>query len=462
MRRLFYEKTAMNIAVVGTGYVGLVTGACLADRGHCVICIDSNEKIIEGLIRGTVPIHEPGLEDVVLRTTASDGLTFCISIREGISDAEVIFLCVGTPPKNDGSADLSHVFGAAEEIGRVLDHDAVVVSKSTVPVGTSHRIKSIIAKTYKGAFDVASNPEFLREGNAVSDFFRPDRLVIGTDGKRAQETMALLYEVFDCEKVFTDIESAEMIKYASNAFLATKISFINEMAQVCEAVGADVEDVARGMGLDSRIGPKFLRAGLGYGGSCFPKDVRALYQTAGLNGYQFQLLRSVIEVNNTIRWTFYQKIKSVLGGFQGKRIAVWGMAFKPDTDDIRESIALEYIERMQDEGAQVVAYDPVAGARVAKARPKIMLAHSALEAAKDADAVVLVTEWDEFERVDLKALSKMMHTPVLFDGRNVFDVESMRAAGFVYHSIGRVPVASSSASILAPLVGIEIASLRSQ
>ena len=433
----------MKIAIIGTGYVGLVTGACLANAGHCVVCIDSNKEKINELQVGRLPIHEHGLEGVVSRAVANRTLTFSYSTAGGIGQAEVIFLCVGTPPKKNGEADLSFVFGAAKDIGEALDHYAVIVSKSTVPVGTSRRVQSCIAEAYDGEFDVVSNPEFLREGNAIADFMHPDRIVIGTDTYRARETLTRVYASFDCEKVFTNIESAEMIKYASNAFLATKISFINEMAHVCEAVGADIEDVAHGMGLDARIGPKFLRAGLGYGGSCFPKDVRALQQTAGHNGYVFQLLRSVIEVNNTARWMFYQKMKSALGGFAGRKIAVWGLAFKPDTDDIRESIALEYIERMHEEGAEVVAYDPVAQKNARKEAPSIVMADSAIEAAENADAVVLVTEWDEFKACDLAALAATMHAPVFFDGRNVFEPEKMRAAGFTYYSVGRAPLHSA-------------------
>ncbi len=442
----------MNIAVVGTGYVGLVSGACLADVGHKVVCIDKDKQKIENLKRGVLPIYEPGLEEVVARTAKSGALSYATSIKGGIENAEVIYLCVGTPPKANGSADLSYVFSAAKEIGESLDHYAVVVSKSTVPVGTSQRIKKIIGESYKGEFDVASNPEFLREGTAVADFQEPDRIVFGTESEKASLLLQEAYSSFECEKVATNIESSEMTKYASNAFLATKLSFINEIAQVCEAVGADIKEVAYGMGLDSRIGPKFLGAGLGYGGSCFPKDVRALHQTAGANGYPFQLLRSVIEVNNNVRWLFYKKIFQALGGLSGKRIAVWGLSFKPNTDDIRDSIAVELIERMQEDGADVVAYDPVAGQNISKDFPNIVQASSALDAAKDADAIVLVTEWKEFANVNLKELASLMHSPMLFDGRNVFDPSAAKEAGFSYFSIGRAPVSFTNIEELIPLV----------
>jgi UDPglucose 6-dehydrogenase len=435
----------MNIAVVGTGYVGLVTGACLADAGHSVVCIDKDRLKIENLKKGILPIYEPGLEDVVARTFASGALTYATSIKEGIANAEVIYLCVGTPPKANGAADLSFVFSASEEIGENLDHYAVIVSKSTVPVGTSGRVKKIIAEECSVEFDVASNPEFLREGTAVSDFQNPDRIVFGTESEKACKLLLKTYSTFSCEKVATNIESSEMTKYASNAFLATKLSFINEIAQVCEAVGADIEEVAYGMGLDSRIGPKFLNAGLGYGGSCFPKDVRALHQTAGANGYPFQLLRSVIEVNNNVRWLFYKKIQQVLGGLDGKRIAVWGLSFKPNTDDIRDSIAVELISRMQEDGADVIAFDPVAGENVKKDYPHIMQAVSALEAAKNADAVVVVTEWSEFAEINLDELAVSMHSPVIFDGRNIFDPTKAKEAGFTYYSIGRAPVSIGGA-----------------
>ena len=427
----------MNIVIIGTGYVGLVTGACLADLGNKVTCVDIDKEKIKVLSEGKIPFYEPGLVDLVKKNFEKGNLDFTTSLTEKIKIAEVVFLAVGTPPKENGEADLKYVYKAAEEIGKNLDHYVVVVNKSTVPVGTGKKVKEMISQHYNGDFDVVSNPEFLREGSAIKDFTEPDRIVIGVESEKAKKTMDDLYKDFNCPKLFTNIESSEMIKYASNAFLATKISFINEIANVCENIGADVEAVAEGMGLDKRIGKSFLKAGLGYGGSCFPKDVRALHQIAGIYGYPFQLLSSVIEVNNSQRWHFFQKIKKVLGGLENKTIGIWGLAFKPNTDDIRESIALEIINRLIEEGAKVKVYDPQAMEIAKEKIENIEFCDSYLDASKDVDALLIITEWDEFKNADLKKVKKLMKNPVIFDGRNVYNPKEMNELGFEYFCIGR-------------------------
>ncbi len=432
----------MNIGVIGTGYVGLVTGACLADRGHTVICVDIDEEKIAKLREGFIPIFEPGLEPIVRRNHEIGRLQFTTSLADAAREAEVLFFAVGTPPKLNGSADLQYVYQAAEDVGRHLNHYAVVVSKSTVPVGTARRVKQLIAAHYKGEFDVASNPEFLREGHAVEDFMKPNRIVVGVESERAREIMERLYRAFPSPKLFPSVESAELTKYASNAFLATKISFINEIANICEATGADVHDVAAGMGLDDRIGPRFLSAGLGYGGSCLPKDVRALSQIAGMHGSPFTLLQAVMEVNHNRRWQFFRKVREALGSLEGKSIAVWGLAFKPNTDDIRESVALDLIDRFLEEGASVQAYDPVAQQNAQSALPGLICANSALEAARSADAVLLITEWDEFKSLDARQIKDVMRGDLVFDGRNVLDPHQMREAGLRYHGIGRPVIPS--------------------
>jgi len=428
----------MHIGVIGTGYVGLVTGACLADRGHSVTCIDIDEEKIARLQNGEIPIFEPGLEPVVQNNVQHGRLRFTTSLEEAVKDAEVLFFAVGTPPKLNGSADLQYVYQAAEDVGKHLDHYAVIVSKSTVPVGTARRVRQIIENEYSGEFDVASNPEFLREGHAVEDFMKPDRIVVGVESERAQKIMTKLYKDFASPKVFTSVESAELVKYASNAFLATKISFINEIANLCERTGADIEDVAEGMGLDHRIGSAFLKAGLGYGGSCLPKDVKALAAIAGMHGTPFTLLQSVREVNHNRRWQFFRRMKESLGSLEGKRIAVWGLAFKPNTDDVRESVALDLIDRFLEEGASVRAYDPVASENAKRVYASLDCASSAMEAAEGADAVVLVTEWGEFAEIDPTVLIHVMKGGVVFDGRNALDSHAYRQAGFTYNGIGRV------------------------
>lgn len=421
----------MKILVVGAGYVGLVTGACFASQGQNVVCVDNNQEKIAALRSAQVPFYEPGLDDLVRAGVQSGALKFSDSLRDNLNQADVVFICVGTPPKENGQADLKYVYKIAQEIGEQMHKYLVVVTKSTVPVGTGQKVKKIIQQFYPGDFDVASCPEFLREGSAIQDFSSPDRIVIGTESARAFSVLSQVHQNFACPKINTNIQTAEMIKYASNAFLATKISFINEIANVCENVGADVQQVAEGMGYDKRIGRAFLNAGIGYGGSCFPKDVRALHHIAGQMGYPFQLLKAVIEVNNQQRWLFYKKIKEKLGGMENKVIGVWGLAFKPNTDDVRESIALDLIEKLVEDGAKVRAYDPQAMKNARQVLgEKITYCDSAVSAAQDADCLLLITEWDEFKEINLPELKLKMKTPIVFDGRNVFDKKYLQELGY--------------------------------
>jgi UDPglucose 6-dehydrogenase len=428
----------MKILIIGTGYVGLVTGVCLADKGHKVTCVDIDERKIKKLKQGISPIHEPGLPELLEKNIGAKKISFETNISPAIKEAEVIFIAVGTPAKENGEADLSYVEQALADIGRNLDHYAVIVNKSTVPVGTAKRAKEIIKKYYGGEFNFVSNPEFLRQGSAVRDFLFPDRLVIGADSEKAQKIMAELYQNFSCPKVFTNLESAEMIKYASNAFLATKISFINEIAGVCEKVGADVKEVAHGMGLDPRIGNKFLEAGLGYGGSCFPKDTRALYQMAGVNGYDFRILKAVIEVNNYQRKSLIEKIEIALGEVKDKTIGIWGLAFKPNTDDIRESAAIEVIQHLIGKGANIKVHDPVAMERAREILDGDIAYHDdPYEVAREAHAVVIITNWQHFKEIDKEKLKILMAEANIIDGRNIYEVEEMKRLGFNYWSIGR-------------------------
>lgn len=428
----------MKILIIGTGYVGLVTGVCLADKGHRVACLDIDERKIKKLKQGISPIHEPGLSELLEKNIGAKKISFEANISPVIKGAEVIFIAVGTPAKENGEADLSYVEKALEDVGLNLDHYAVIVNKSTVPVGTAKRAKKIIKKYYQGEFDIVSNPEFLRQGSAVKDFLFPDRIVVGIDSEIAKKIMAELYKDFSCPKVFTNLESAEMIKYASNAFLATKISFINEIAGVCEKVGADVKEVARGMGLDSRIGNKFLEAGLGYGGSCFPKDTRALYQMAGVNGYDFRILKAVIEVNNYQRKSLIEKIERAVGEVKDKTIGIWGLAFKPNTDDIRESAAIEVIQYLIGKGANIKVHDPVAMPRAREILDgDIVYSDDPYEVAREAHAVVIITNWQSFKEIDKEQLKKLLYEPNIIDGRNIYEVEEMKRLGFNYWSIGR-------------------------
>ena len=428
----------MKVVVVGTGYVGLVAGPCFAKFGNKVICVDIDKKKIEKLRKGEVPIYEPGLDDVINQGIKEKNLFFSLSLKEAMKGADAVFIAVGTPSRKDGRADLQYVDLVADEIGKNLDSYKVIVNKSTVPTGTGKRVTEIIKKNYKGKFDVVSNPEFLREGSAVKDFLEPDRIVIGVSSKKAETVMLDLYEPIDAEKIVTNVESAEMIKYASNAFLATKISFINEIANVCERVGADVEMVALGMGTDSRIGPKFLKAGIGYGGSCFPKDVNALNQIAGTEGYDFKLLKSVIEVNNKQRLYFVDKIEETLGQLKGKTIAVMGVAFKANTDDLRESAAVDIIRMLTGLGAKVQAYDPIA---IDNAKEQlgngVKFFDDAYKAMEGADILAITTEWPEFIEINFDKAKKLLREPYVFDGRNLLDPKKVKKSGLKYIGTGR-------------------------
>lgn len=429
----------MKIIVVGTGYVGLVTGTCLADAGHQVTCIDIDASKIQRLQNGQIPIFEPRLEQLVKQNAEAERLTFSTDLAEAMPLVESIFIAVGTPSGEDGRANLEYVYTAAKSIGEHLDHYVVVVDKSTVPVGTANEVERIIADQYDGEFDVASCPEFLREGSAVDDFYSPDRIVIGVRNDRASDVMLDIFKPIKGQKVVTSVESAELIKYASNAFLATKISFINEIAQICEKTGADIEEVAYGVGLDNRIGPKFLKAGIGWGGSCFPKDVIALDQMAGDSGYDFRLLKGVIEVNQNQRKHFIEKIKRQFeGDLTGKRLGVLGLAFKNNTDDIRESAAIDIIQQLVDAGAHVTAFDYEATANAKQVLgDTIEYAAEPMDVTINSDALIVVTEWKQFKELDWKLVKQNLTSPIVFDGRNLLQPHNMEELGFTYFSIGR-------------------------
>jgi UDPglucose 6-dehydrogenase len=433
----------VNICVVGTGYVGLVTGAVFADLGNDVLCVDNDCSKIESLRAGRMPIYEPGLEEMVTRNTEDGRLAFTSDLASGVRHADVIFIAVGTPPKDSGETDLSQVEAVAAEIGRAMDRYKVVVNKSTVPVGTGEFVREVISRHQPAPldFDVVSNPEFLREGSAIEDTLRPDRIVIGAPTQQVAMTLVELYAPLERPMIITDLPSAEVIKYASNAFLATKISFINAIANICEAAGADVSQVMKGVGLDSRIGLSFLQPGLGYGGSCFPKDVDSLIHTAARLGYEFKLLKSVVEINRERAAHLVGMMEKALGPLDDKTVAVLGLAFKPNTDDMREAKSLEVIRLLHAAGARIRAYDPVA---MANARPlvppDVAFSHSANEAAEGADAIALLTEWNEFKFLNLERLHRLLRRPLIFDGRNLYEPERMRRLGFEYYSIGRKPV----------------------
>lgn len=429
----------MNIVIIGVGYVGLTTGTCLAELGNKVIGVDIDYEKIDQLKQKNIPFFEEGLPALLAKNIDQERLYFTDDLKAAIKTAEIVFICVGTPPKSNGEADLKYVYEVARDIGKFLDHYALIINKSTVPVGTSDRVKNLIKENYDGEFDVVSNPEFLREGSALWDFMNPDRIIIGAENDRAKTMMEKLYSSFNCPKVITNIASAELIKYASNAFLATKISFINEIANVCENFTANIDDVSYGMGLDKRIGQNFLRAGIGYGGSCFPKDVRALYQISGSNGYDFRLLRLVIEINNLQKWLFLKKIRDRLETFQQKNIAVWGLTFKPNTDDVRESIALELISRLLDEGAIVKAYDPKGSDNAQKilTHQNLHYGENNLKTIIDADALLIITEWSEFKSPNWDAMKYLMRQKIIFDGRNLYNPENIKTLGFEYYGIGR-------------------------
>lgn len=437
----------MKIAVIGTGYVGLVSGTCFAEMGMDVICVDNQQEKVDALRRGDVPIYEPGLAEMVTRNVEAGRLHFTTELKEAIKDAEVISIAVGTPTRpQDGFADLSYVYGVAREIGQALDHYAVVVTKSTVPAGTGHDIARIIAhQNPRLEFDVASNPEFLREGCAVEDFMQPDRVVVGTDNERAKEVMARLYAPLSNQGVpvfFTRIISSELIKYAANTFLATKVSFINEVADLCESLGADVEDVACGIGLDSRIGPKFLKAGPGYGGSCFPKDTLAMVGIGERALSPVTIVEAVIEVNRQRQQRMVSKVVTALHGVaEGKKVAFLGLAFKAQTDDVRDSVALAVAEALATKGAKVVAYDPKAMANARKVIGDVIeYAANKEDTLKGADVLVLATEWEEFRSMDMAVVKTQLKAPVVVDMRNVFVPAEMEQLGFTYYSIGRPPV----------------------
>lgn len=432
----------MKITVVGTGYVGLVTGTCFAETGNKVVCVDIDESKVSRLSNGEITIYEPGLEKIFLRNLKEGRLKFTTDLAAGVSDAEIIFLALPTPPGADGAADLKYVLGVADQLGKILTGYKVIVDKSTVPVGTADKVKQAIAANYNGAFDVVSNPEFLREGVAVDDFMKPDRVVVGTDSERARKIMGDLFAPFVRQGnpiIFMDERSAELTKYAANSFLATKISFMNEIAQLCERMGADVDMVRRGIGSDDRIGKRFLFPGIGYGGSCFPKDVQALVRSAEEVGYDFKILKSVELVNAKQKLHLVEKIKRYYNGnLQGKQFAVWGLAFKPNTDDIREAPAIDMIELLLDEGAKVVSFDPEAMNNVKQVLgDKIGYAESQYEALDSADALIIATEWSEFRTPDFEAIESRLKTKVIFDGRNLFDVKQMKDMGYYYESIGR-------------------------
>ncbi len=436
----------MKIAVIGTGYVGLVSGACFAEMGIEVACVDVDSAKLEGLRRGVMPIYEPGLEEIVVRNHEAGRLRFLPSFDEVAGEVEVVFIAVGTPPDEDGGADLSHVLEVARQIGRSMVRPMVVVTKSTVPVGTCDRVREIIAAEIAArgldiGFDVASNPEFLKEGNAVKDFMQPDRVVVGVDGQRARRVMDRLYKPFMINSyrvIFTDIRSAEMIKYAANAMLATRISFMNDIANLCELTGADVNMVRKGIGTDPRIGPKFLYPGLGYGGSCFPKDVQALIHTAGELGCRLEILEAVENVNRRQKDVLARKIERRFGSDLGGRVfGVWGLAFKPETDDVRQSAAIHTVRRLVAAGARVRVYDPVAmvAARV-ELGESVVWAETMYDAARGADALILATEWKEFRLPDWDAVGAAMRGRELFDGRNIYDRAELAERGFNYHGIG--------------------------
>jgi UDPglucose 6-dehydrogenase len=436
----------MRIVVVGSGYVGLVTGACFAESGVTVTCVDNNPLKIEQLNNGEIPIYEPGLEIIVRRNVEKRRLRFTTNLKEGIKDCEVIFIAVGTPPDEDGSADLSHVLNVAREIGRLIENHVVVATKSTVPVGTAEKIRAEIMQELEKRnadipFDMASNPEFLKEGAAIDDFLKPERIVIGTDNERTATIMKRLYMPFVLNNhpiLFMDIPSAEITKYAANAMLATRISFINEIANLCDLLGADINQVRKGIGSDSRIGSKFLYPGTGYGGSCFPKDVKALIKTAHESGYELKVAQAVEEANEYQKNVIFIKMSAFFNGLNGKTIAIWGLSFKPKTDDIREASSLSLINKLLDAGAVVKAYDPVAMDEVKKVLgDKVIYATDPYEAVRDADALALVTEWSEFHLPDFQRMTELMKEKVVFDGRNIYDPLELRKMGFTYFGIGR-------------------------
>jgi UDPglucose 6-dehydrogenase len=431
----------MKIAVIGSGYVGLVAGACLAENGNDVVCVDKDPVKVRSLQRGKIPIYEPGLEEMVRRNKSEKRLTFTTALARGVRQAQIIFIAVGTPTGEDGSADLQHVLGVAREIARAMNGYKVVVNKSTVPVGTAVKVREVIRRETTHPFSVVSNPEFLKQGAAIDDFMKPDRVVIGAEDPRSAELMKELYAPFTrtgAPIMMMDCPSAELSKYAANAMLATRISFMNEVANVCEAVGANVDQVRRAVASDRRIGPSFLFPGVGYGGSCFPKDVKAMVRFAGDKEYDFRILRAVEAVNESQKSRLVTKMEAQFGSLKGKRIALWGLAFKPKTDDMREAPAVPLIQGLLAAGATVHAYDPEA-MKVARGLfgSKIHYADSSYAALTGADALAIITEWNEFREPDFGRMRKLMRSPIIFDGRNIYNPENLRALGFTYISMGR-------------------------
>lgn len=429
----------MNVCVIGTGYVGLVSGVCFSDIGNKVTCVDLDENKINNLKKGIIPIYEPGLEELVIKNSNEQRLFFTTDLREGMDDADVIIIAVGTPEKESGEADLRFVEAVAKSIGENINGYKVIVTKSTVPVGTNRRVKSIVAE-YSGNtnFDVASNPEFLREGSAIHDTMNMERAIIGVESEKAGEILSELHKPFNTTIMLTTIETAEMIKYASNAFLATKISFINEIANICEKLNADVNDVAKGMGLDDRIGAKFLNAGIGYGGSCFPKDTKALIQISGEVEHDFKLLKSVIEVNNKQQRVLLDKAVTRFGDLSGKNVALLGLAFKPNTDDMREAASIVIANELVNQGANVKGFDPIAKETARKELPEqVEILEDINLTIQDSDIIMILTDWDEVKNLDLSKIAEADKKPVIFDGRNCFSLDYVAQYGLEYHSIGR-------------------------
>jgi UDPglucose 6-dehydrogenase len=439
----------MKIAVIGTGYVGLVTGTCFAETGNDVVCVDIDTKKVEKLTNGQITIYEPGLEKLFLRNLKEERLRFTTQLEEGIKEAQIIFLALPTPPGEDGSADLKYILGVADHLGRLLKEYKVIVDKSTVPVGTAEKVRNAIAKNYAGEFDVVSNPEFLREGVAVDDFMKPDRVVIGASSDQARKLMNDLYGPFVRQGnpiIHMDERSAELTKYAANSFLATKITFMNEVALLCERLGADVDMVRRGIGSDERIGKRFLFPGIGYGGSCFPKDVQALVKSSQEVAYEFRILEAVMNVNEKQKLHLLPKIKRYFkDNLKGKHFALWGLAFKPNTDDIREAPSLYMIEALVEEGATITVFDPEAMNNVRQlVGDKVRYAESQYEALEGADALIIATEWNEFRTPNFLKIVTSLKNKVIFDGRNLFDIAAIRELGFYYESIGRAPANPAS------------------
>ncbi len=429
----------MQIAIIGSGHVGLVTGACFSELGHDVVCVDSDSKKIALLKKGGCPIFEPELHDLIRRSVAQGRLHFTTEIKSAVRSSEILFICVGTPPQESGETDLTAVVQVAKTIAKHMKSYRLIVEKSTVPVRTGTQVKKTIQENLKRhiSFDVASNPEFLREGSAVQDFLVPDRIVIGVESKRAEELLRKLYRPFRAPILVTDIKSSEIIKHASNSFLSMKVSFINVIARLCDRVGADVVKVAEGMGMDARINRSFLNAGIGFGGFCFPKDLAAFIHIAEKNGVPFNLLREVLDINDTQKDYFIELIEGEIGNLRGKKLAVLGLSFKPNTDDMRYAPSLEIVPALIEKGASVHAYDPAAMAEAKQLFKKAHFSDSAYKACKGADAILILTEWREFEEIDLSRLKKTVRSPVVIDGRNIYDPEIMQSKGFRYHGIGR-------------------------